>query len=80
MTKSKISCIDAESFQAKKKKNLNSKLFLLKIPYPFKKADDEMGFNFRNSKDFAKGSKSCKMSASFLNELSALPNREKSWI
>ena len=40
-----------------------------------------MGFNFRNSKDFAKGSKSCKMSAGFLNELSALPNREKkSWI
>lgn len=40
-----------------------------------------MGFNFRKSKDFEKGSKSRKMSAGFLNELSALPIREKrSWI
>ena len=72
-----------QSFEAKKtkNKNLNSKLFWLKIPYPFKKADDEMGFNFRKYKDFAKGSKSRKMSAGFLNELSALPIREKrSWI
>ena len=68
-----------QSFEAKKtkNKNLNSKLFWLKIPYPFKKADDEMGFNFRKYKDFAKGSKSRKMSAGFLNELSTLPNREK---